>query len=78
MPPQEFFDNVQAGVEIVPTDKSYKAYVGAHDGKFYFQHLSVDERKKFIELYNAKTMRMGYPGQFYVLPFFVKAQVTDK
>lgn len=38
--------------------------------KFYFQHLSVDERKRFVELLNAKKLNIGYPGRFYVLPFF--------
>lgn len=41
-----------------------------HD-KFYFQHLSEDERKRFVELMNAKTLSIGYPGHFYRLPFFV-------
>lgn len=42
--------------------------------KFYFQHLSVDERKRFIELLNAKALKIGYPGHFYVLPFFMTRQ----
>lgn len=40
-------------------------------GKFYFQHLSVDERKRFIELLNAQKLNIGVPGHFYRLPFFV-------
>lgn len=39
--------------------------------KFYFQHLSDDQQIKFVELYNNLTMRIGYPGRFYVLPFFM-------
>lgn len=39
------------------------------DTKFYFQHLSP-EQQRFIELYNERRMRIGYPGHFYVTPFF--------
>jgi len=39
-------------------------------GKFHFQHLSIDERKRFIDLLNAKAIKVGYPGHFYRLPFF--------
>lgn len=59
-----------AGVELVPTDKNYKVY-GARHGKFYFQHLSVEQRKAFVELLNAKTLKLAFPGHFYVLPFFM-------
>lgn len=41
--------------------------------KFYFQHLSVEQRHEFIQLYNDKRMNVGYPGHFYVLPYFCKA-----
>lgn len=40
--------------------------------KFYFQHLSDDEKKRFIELLNAQKINIGYPGHFYVLPFFCR------
>lgn len=40
-------------------------------GKFYFQHLSDDEKRRFVDLINAKTMNIGEPGYFYVLPYFV-------
>lgn len=132
--PEEFFAAVEAGAEIGPTDKSYKAYVDLHDpragkpyivsrtnfdprnddyvkvtpenadtlpldpqekaealekledgggvwirviprperrqGKFHFQHLSPEQRRRFIELYNSKAMKLGYPGHFYARPFF--------
>jgi hypothetical protein len=38
--------------------------------KFYFQHLTQAGCEKFIELLNAKRLNIGYPGRFYVLPFF--------
>lgn len=41
--------------------------------KFYFQHLSEAQRTRFIELVNAKKVSIGYPGYFYVLPFFCAA-----
>lgn len=41
------------------------------DCKFYFQHLSPEQQQRFIDMLNAKTMNIGYPGHFYVRPFFV-------
>lgn len=38
--------------------------------KFYFQHLSEDQRAEFVELYNAKKFNFAFPGHFYVMPFF--------
>jgi hypothetical protein len=69
-----------------PTDKNYKAYVsvtdvdhdsgqpseGKHVGKFYFQHLSDEQRREFINRLNAKAFPIGMPGHFYVLPFFAQ------
>lgn len=66
---EAFLDAVRRGVEIGPTDKNYKVYVD-HRHKFYFQHLSVEGRKSFIEMLNAGVVRFGMPGHFYVLPFF--------
>lgn len=40
------------------------------EAKFYYQHLSEAQRAEFIEFYNAKRMKVGYPGHFYRLPFF--------
>lgn len=41
--------------------------------KFYFQHFSVEQRKRFVELINEKKLNINYPGHFYRLPFFVRA-----
>jgi hypothetical protein len=69
--PDDFMDRVRSGVEVGPTDKNYKAYIGGSGGpKFYYQHLSADQRREFVELLNDGTMRVGYPGHFYRLPFF--------
>jgi hypothetical protein len=70
------------GVEIGPTDKNYKAYVkgadGQHEGKFYFQHLTDAQKDEFIGLLNARLVNVGYPGHFYVLPFFAtRAPVVE-
>jgi hypothetical protein len=44
--------------------------MGGPAGKFYFQHLSVDQRIRFIELLNQGRFKINSPGCFYVLPFF--------
>lgn len=40
-------------------------------GKFYFYHLDEEGKKRFIELYNNRTMNVGYPGHLYTKPYFV-------
>jgi hypothetical protein len=70
--PIAFMRAVANGIELGPTDKSYKIYVGASGGdKFYFQHLSVDDRMTFIQLLNAKVPHFGSPGYLYTRPFFI-------
>lgn len=76
MSPDDFMEAVRAGTKIGPTDKNYKAYVGEMEGKFYFQHLSDDQKKEFIDLLNDKKVNLGYPGYFYNLPYF--ASVAPK
>ena len=39
--------------------------------KFYYQHFSSEQQRRFIDLYNGGSMRIGEPGYFYVLPFFM-------
>jgi hypothetical protein len=38
--------------------------------KFYFQHLSEEQRTQFVDLMNTRKVNIGYPGHFYALPFF--------
>jgi len=40
--------------------------------KFYFQHFGMHQMERFIELNNAGKLNIGYPGHFYVLPFFCR------
>lgn len=40
------------------------------EAKFYFQHLTPAQRTEFIDLHNARTMKIGDPGYFYQPPFF--------
>lgn len=77
--PDEVMQGIEDGtVELGPTDKSYKAYleggVFGDRGKFYFQHFSKAQRVRFVELLNAKKVRVGYPGEFYRLPFFIHVE----
>lgn len=77
-----FMAFVRAGGEVGPTDKNYKAYlhdvkdehgnvvVKAPGLKFYFQHLSDEQKTEFIVLLNAGKVRVGMPGHFYRLPYF--------
>lgn len=75
--PDTFMRVVKAEeVVLGPTDKNYKVYVmnekvDSHR-KFYFQHLSTEQKHRFIELLNEKKIKLGYPGHFYKKPFFIK------
>lgn len=70
-----FMARVEAGtIEIGTTDKDYKVYVhgeGIKAIKFYFQHLSVEQRMRFVELMNEKRIKFEGGQGFYVKPFFV-------
>ena len=41
-------------------------------GKFYFQHLTPEQQQEFVKLLNDKQLKIGYPGFFYRLPYFVR------
>lgn len=45
--------------------------------KFYFEHLSAEQRRRFVELMNAKRLRFN-GGGFYVLPFFCVREIGAK
>lgn len=74
--PDELFERIEQEHELIPTDKNYKVYIraGGHQRKFYFQHLSDDEQQRFLDLLNARTLHIAYPGYFYRLPFFAVAK----
>lgn len=69
--------HVEAGtIVLTPTDKNYKVYVeGAGiNTKFYFQHLSTDQKKRFVDCMNETgKLKLDLPGYFYVLPFFCRS-----
>lgn len=74
MNPDRLMEMLEAGTAtLTPTDKDYKVYVDweGGSGKFYFQHFSEEQKVRFIELLNAKSLQLKAPGHFYRLPFFV-------
>lgn len=77
------FEQIERGACITPTDKNYKVYVDLIDhqvrgaGKFYFQHLDQDQQTRFIELLNQRKIKIGFPGYFYVTPFFARRAERD-
>lgn len=78
--PETALDLLASRARLTPTDKDYKAYIevpaanltGSWTGKLYFQHLSVEQQQRFVELNNERRINFGYPGHFYVLPFFCR------
>lgn len=39
--------------------------------KFYFQHFTEEQCRRFIDLLNERKLKIGYPGHFYARPFFI-------
>ena len=87
--PEAFWDLVEAGAELGPTDKNYKVYVNPPPhlkysvmetgmAKLYFQHFRTEDIDRFIRMYNEKKMKIEYPGHFYRLPFFCKMSDEEK
>lgn len=83
--PDVFMNRLRAGdIEVVPTDKNYKVYVKNNGGeelksvKFYFYHLSDEQKNEFIDLLNAKKLTIGSPGYFYALPFFIGTKKAEE
>ncbi len=66
----ELMAYIEAGGELTPTDKDYKAYLSGH-AKFYYQHLSEEQGRRFVDLVNEGKVKLAYPGHFYVRPFFM-------
>ncbi len=64
--------NVDAAVEREWQQMPAASGHGSVVGKFYYQHLSEAQQDVFIRLINAGELRIGPPGYFYVLPFFVQ------
>ena len=72
--PDDFMRCAEVGLRLGATDKNYKVYVdapGKSHAKFYFQHLSQEQRNWFITLANDRQLNMG-GYDFYVDPFFMQ------
>lgn len=73
--PDFFMEKLQEGWQLGTTDKNYKAYLGTPEGedvaKFYFQHLSEEQRQEFVRLINEKKITFSGGFGFSRLPYFV-------
>jgi hypothetical protein len=67
---QTFRDCPQGATCTGPKDCTHWVTRDRNETKFYFQHLSEDQKRRFIELLNENKIKLEYPGHFYVLPFF--------
>jgi hypothetical protein len=43
----------------------------SREDKFYFEHLSDEQKTRFVALLNEGKLSLKYPGHFYRLPFFI-------
>ena len=44
---------------------------------FKFQHLTYEQMVRFVELFNDRKLRIGFPGHFYVAPYFLRFVSKD-
>ncbi len=44
--------------------------------KFYFRHLSKEQKQEFINLVNVGKVKLAFPGRFYVTPYFMGREDT--
>lgn len=65
-------EQIQADLDEQWQEQSGGWLYGDQSAKFYYQHLSAEQRAEFITLYNEGRMQVGYPGHFYALPFFCR------
>lgn len=87
MNPDRFMELLEAKqLTLGSTDKNYKVYVTDRPGsqllhareiKFYFQHLSEAQKRRFVELYNkdigkGETFVFAGNFSFYTFPFFMQ------
>ena len=73
--PDDVFAAIEAFGELGPTDKTYKVYVHlpqAGQKKFYFQHFTTEEQRRFVELLNDGRIKFRGFGGFYVAPYFIR------
>lgn len=63
-------EQIEADVEREWTERWAPHVYGKGHAKFYYQHLSSEQRDEFIDLYNSGRMRLDHPGYLYVTPFF--------
>lgn len=78
--PARLFQAIEAGATLTPTDKDYKVYVagdGIKHGKAYFQHFTKEDKQRFVDLFNAHKIDVGFPGHVYTLPFFMRLREPD-
>jgi len=73
LPGDDFMELVRAGALLSSTYKDYKVYVDAPvSAKFYFQHLTIEQRVEFVDLYRTRKVAFSPHDGFQVLPFFMK------
>src|ERR1039457_1907739 len=73
--PAKFMEGLREGkFSLIPTDKKYKVYATeeGHRRKFYWDHMTREQADEFIEMHNARKLKIDVPGYFYVLPYFAQ------
>ena len=69
---QTYRDCPQGTPPHMPDECSHWVTQLRNGAKFYFQHLTDEQKQRFVNLYNQSKIKLDYPGYFYRMPFFMK------
>jgi hypothetical protein len=71
-PMRQTFRDCPRDATCTPDDCAHWTTRETHQQKFYFEHLSHEQRARFVELLNDRRLKFGDGESFYVLPFFME------
>lgn len=56
-----------------PEDCTHWTAESRKETKFYFMHLSEDQMRRFVEMYNERKLKYVMGGNLYVMPYFMRS-----
>jgi hypothetical protein len=78
--PTQLLEQIEMGAEVFPDDNpfSVRVLVGRMEFLCEFEDFTIPQRFRFEDLYRAKAIRFGYPGDFMVPPFFFRGCLNTR
>lgn len=70
--PSEALRQMRKGIEIIPTEKSYKILLGLNQTPVYFFHFDLKHQEQFKGLFAEHKLRFAYSSVMFQPPLFMK------